>query len=186
MRIIAGEWRGRKLRPIQGMEVRPTSDRVREAWMSALGSRIPRARVLDLFAGSGALGLEALSRGAEEVVFVDNQKGALDVLYANIELLGAGERCRVVREDVFSYLDRLGPLDGTGPDFDLVLADPPYGKDLAGRLIERFETRPFAHELWVEHGSGEVLPEIPGLRMRRYGGTTLTTMSGTSSARTEA
>ncbi|MEX0979833.1 MAG: 16S rRNA (guanine(966)-N(2))-methyltransferase RsmD [Gemmatimonadota bacterium] len=171
MRIIAGEWRGRRLGALQGLEVRPTADRVREAWMSSLAPRIPRARVLDLFAGSGALGLEALSRGADEAVFVERARGALEVLEANIALLGAEERATVAREEVFTFLKK-------DVFFDIALADPPYGKGLAARLVEHFQARPFARELWVEHGSSEELPKLPGLRQRRYGGTTLTTMDG--------
>ena len=97
MRIVAGEWRGRQIKAPSGQGVRPTADRVREAWMSAMGPSISGARVLDLFAGSGALGLEALSRGAEEVVFVERARGALSTLRSNIEQLQAGARCTVVQ-----------------------------------------------------------------------------------------
>ncbi|NJD20716.1 MAG: 16S rRNA (guanine(966)-N(2))-methyltransferase RsmD, partial [Gemmatimonadetes bacterium] len=83
MRIIAGRWKGHRLKPLKGRDVRPTTDRVREAWMSALGGRMDGLRVLDLFAGSGALGLETLSRGAEHVVFVERSRGSLRTLEAN-------------------------------------------------------------------------------------------------------
>lgn len=138
--------------------------------MSALGPRLPEARVLDLFAGSGALGLEALSRGAAEVTFVERDRTALAALEANVHALGAGDRARIVRDDVFRFLDRTSPAA-----FDLALADPPYGQGLAARLLEVAEARPFAREIWVEHRSGEPLPELPGLRARRYGDTTLST-----------
>lgn len=169
MRIIAGEWGGRRIAAPRGRDVRPTADRIREAWMSALGPRIPGFRVLDLFAGSGALGLEALSRGAREVVFVERARGALRVLRANIDALGAGERCTVVAADAFAWLggDRPGA-------FDVALADPPYAQGTAARLLERFVREPFAAELWIEHRTSETLPEVPGLRHRRYGDTTLT------------
>jgi 16S rRNA (guanine966-N2)-methyltransferase len=169
MRIIAGEWRGRTILAPEGREVRPTTDRVREAWMSALGSTMVDARVLDLFAGSGALGLETLSRGAREVVFVENLKKSLDVLGKNIASLGADVRTKVVRKDVSRFLDTL-------PDFafDLALADPPYGEGEAARLLKRISNRPFALALWVEYRSDEELPELPGLQHRRYGDTTLT------------
>jgi 16S rRNA (guanine966-N2)-methyltransferase len=98
MRIIAGRWRGRRLKSVRGRGVRPTSDRVREAWMAAMGPSLEGARVLDLFAGSGALGLEALSRGAGEVVFVERARAALAVLRANVDLLGAHDECTVVPE----------------------------------------------------------------------------------------
>ncbi len=95
MRIIAGRWRGHRIKAPRGRDVRPTTDRVREAWMSAIGGSVVGASVLDLFAGSGALGLEALSRGADRVVFVERARGALLALESNVVLLGAQEACRV-------------------------------------------------------------------------------------------
>ena len=122
MRIIAGVWGGRRLRPLKGRHVRPTTDRVREAWMSALGSRLEGASVLDLFAGSGALGLEALSRGAASVVAVEKARSAALVIEANANLLEAGSEHTLIHGDVFRFL-------GDVPDvFDLALADPPYGQ----------------------------------------------------------
>ncbi len=172
MRIIAGRWRGHRLNPVKGRGVRPTTDRVREAWMSAVGFGLEEARVLDLFAGSGALGLEALSRGASSAVFVERSRGALRTLRKNIETLGAEADSQVVAGDAMAYLNRLGP-----EDFDLAFADPPYEKGLAGKLLEAFEKKGFARELWVEHRSSETMPAFPGLRQRRYGDTTLSTLS---------
>lgn len=172
MRIIAGRWRGHSLRAPKGRDTRPTSDRVREAWMSALGAAVQEARVLDLFAGSGALGLEALSRGAEHVVFVERARGAVRCLEANVARLGAGPECTVVHGEAVTYLDRAEPYA-----FDIVLADPPYGQGLAGELIERFLQSPFAKELWVEHRRSDNVPEAEGARTRRYGDTVLTTLS---------
>ncbi len=153
-----------------GRDVRPTADRVREAWMSALGARVEGATVVDLFAGSGALGLEALSRGAGHVVFVERARRALTALRANVELLGAAGSCRVVQADAVPWVRRLE--EGA---FDLALADPPYDREYATRLMELWLERPFARELWVEHRSSEVLPAPPGARVRRYGDTVLTT-----------
>ncbi len=144
---------------------------MREAWMSILGASIEDSRVLDLFAGSGALGLEALSRGAESVVFVERARAATKALEENVASLGAGRDCTIVRADALSYVARLAP--GT---FDLVLADPPYGKGFAERLLSAFHSGPFAQELWVEHRSTEVLPEFSGLKQRSYGDTTLSTL----------
>ncbi|MGD8279791.1 MAG: 16S rRNA (guanine(966)-N(2))-methyltransferase RsmD [Gemmatimonadota bacterium] len=171
MRIIAGRWRGHGLKPLKARGVRPTTDRVREAWMSALGDRVRGAAVLDLFAGSGALGLEALSRGAESVIFVERARGALGVLRANIELLGAGEQCTVIDRDVFRYLS--GPVEG----FDVALADPPYSGGAARTLVERWTQNPFARELWLEHPWREQLPLPEGSRTRRYGDTALSTLT---------
>jgi 16S rRNA (guanine966-N2)-methyltransferase len=174
VRIIAGRWKGRRLKALRGREVRPTSDRVREAWMSALGGRVEGARVVDLFAGSGALGLEALSRGAASVVFVERARGALGVLRANIDLLGAASECTVVDRDVFRFLGSLAE------PFDVALADPPYGQGEAARLVQTFQNQPFARELWLEHPWRESLPLPSDARTRRYGDIALTTLTSTS------
>lgn len=171
MRIIAGHWRGHRLSTVKGKGVRPTTDRVREAWMSALAPSIPEARVLDLFAGSGALGLEALSRGATDVVFVEKSRRALLALRANIEALGARDRCTVIAADALSYVGGLERMA-----FDVALADPPYEQGIAARVVFLFTEKPFARELWVEHRSTEEIPGSAELRQRRYGDTTLTTV----------
>lgn len=173
MRIIAGEWGGRSIDAPPGRETRPTADRVREAWMSALAADLPEASVLDLFAGSGALGLEALSRGAREATFVERAPAALRVLRANIAAVGAGDRARVVPVDALRYLQGLA-----ANAFDLALADPPYGKDLAAAVVERFRSTPFARLLVVEHRRNDELPDLPGARERRYGDTRLTFIPG--------
>lgn len=171
MRIIAGRWKGHGLKALRAKGVRPTTDRVREAWMSALGATVEDARVLDLFAGSGALGLEALSRGAASVTFVERARGALAVLRANIALLDAGSETTVVDRDVFRFLS--GPVEG----FDLALADPPYEGGAAARLVERYLDAPFARALWLEHPWREQLPLPEGTRTRRYGDTALSTIT---------
>lgn len=137
--------------------------------MSAVAGELPGARVLDLFAGSGALGLEALSRGAAHAVFVEQSPAALRALRANLEALGAGERATVVRGDALRYAAEAEP-----GSFDLAFADPPYGKGLAEALAARFVEHPFAALLCVEHGRDDALPEVPGARTRRYGDTLLT------------
>lgn len=169
MRIIAGTWGGRRIDAPGGRETRPTADRVREAWMSALAADLPDADVLDLFAGSGALGLEAVSRGASAATFVERAPAALKVLRANIAALGAGERARVVAGDAFRFVEGLDAYA-----FDVALADPPYGGGLAAGLVEQFRRTPFARLLVVEHRRGEELPPVPDARERRYGDTRLT------------
>ena len=166
MRIIAGEFRGRSLKPPSDRRVRPTADRVREAWFSILGPDLPGARVLDLFAGSGALGLEALSRGAEQVDFVEISKSSLDALRANIATLDAEERVRIHRADALRFISRLAP-----GSYDVALADPPYSTDQAAKLVEAFRARPFSAILGVEHRANVILP---GDDTRRYGDTALT------------
>jgi 16S rRNA (guanine966-N2)-methyltransferase len=169
MRIVAGEWGGRRIAAPPGRGTRPTTDRVREAWMSAVAPVLPAARVLDLFAGSGALGLEALSRGAVTATFVEHDPKAIAALRANVEALGATEAVRVVKTDALKYVRGLGV-----GSFDLALADPPYGQGLAAALAEAFAATPFAGLLCIEHGKDDVLPELAGMRTRRYGDTYLT------------
>jgi len=124
LRITGGAWKGRVLRAPAGSMCRPTLARVREALFSRLGVRVAGARVVDLFAGSGALGLEALSRGATRAVFVENAPAALAVLRENLDAMGVGPRAEVLACDARAFL-----AGGVGPavPVDLLLADPPYG-----------------------------------------------------------
>ena len=126
VRVIAGSARGRRLTVPEGYDVRPTKDMVREAVFSALAARgaLVDAQVLDLFAGSGALGIEALSRGAAAAVFVERDRIAAGVIEANVSTLGFADLARVVRGDAGQFL--AGPPPREAP-FDLVFADPPYG-----------------------------------------------------------
>ncbi|HEX8645942.1 MAG TPA: 16S rRNA (guanine(966)-N(2))-methyltransferase RsmD [Thermoleophilaceae bacterium] len=126
LRVVAGEHRGRRLRTPPGRSTRPTSDRVREALFSILGPAVEGARVLDLFAGSGALGIEALSRGAESVTFVESDRAAAAAIRANLEELG--ERAEIAQRDALAWLR--SPPPGTA--FEVVMLDPPY--DSAIRL----------------------------------------------------
>lgn len=135
MRIIAGEWRGRKLIAPRGDATRPTADRTRETLFSMLASRLGSfedLRVADLFAGSGALGLEALSRGAAHCLFVEQEKPAIDAIRANILALGARERSAVQHGSVMS----LGP---TSEPFDLLLLDPPYRTGAGEVALDRLQ-----------------------------------------------
>jgi 16S rRNA (guanine966-N2)-methyltransferase len=169
MRIIAGRWRGHSIQAPDTGRTRPTTDRVREAWMSMLQPALPDARVLDLFAGSGALGLETLSRGARHATFVERSGRALKALNANIRSLGAEAETRVVRDDALRFLDAAEP-----GAYDIVLADPPYGSGEAVALAERFLREPFAGMLWIEHRVTDPLPEADGSDTRRYGDTEIT------------
>jgi 16S rRNA (guanine966-N2)-methyltransferase len=167
MRIVAGQWRGRRIEAPPGRDVRPTLDRVREAWMSILQKEIPASRVLDLFAGSGALGLEALSRGAEHADFVESAARTLSVLRANIDLLGAEDKTEVHRADALRFARSLEP-----GAYDLAFADPPYAGGEAAKLAEVWLAKPFARILSVEHNARENLPG--SLETRRYGSTAIT------------
>ena len=173
MRIIAGRWRGHIIDAPPGRKTRPTSDRVREAWMSALQTEIADSTVLDLFAGSGALGLELLSRGARHVTFVERGNPALRTLKANAARLHLSEtEFSLVRADAIQYTSQLPELA-----FDLALADPPYHEGFASELLRLFALRPFARWFWVEHASTEMVPALPGLNTRRYGDTALTSIT---------
>ena len=169
MRIVAGEWGGRRIQAPPGRGTRPTTDRVREAWMSNVAPYLPGALVLDLFAGSGALGLEALSRGAEHATFVEADAKAVGALKKTLEALGGAGRASVFKTDALKYAAALDEVA-----FDIAFADPPYGKGIAAQLVEAFAERPFAALLCIEHGKDDVLPDVPDARSRRYGDTVVT------------
>ena len=137
--------------------------------MSILQLDIPDARVLDLFAGSGALGLEALSRGAERVDFVESHAASLGTLRENVELLGAADAVALHRADAHAFV---AALPAGEPPYDLAVADPPYGQGHAARLVTVWLERPFARVFGVEHETGAALPA--GGRTRRYGSTSIT------------
>ena len=166
MRIVAGEWRGRRLVAPAGRAVRPTADRVREAWMSIVGPHLPDARVLDLFAGSGALGIEALSRGAVSADLVEIAKPSLAAIEKNLALVGAGDRARVHRADALRFAAAL-----EAHAYDVAFADPPYDLGMAAQIAERWLAVPFAELLGVEHRAFE---KMPGGDTRRYGDTAVT------------
>jgi 16S rRNA (guanine966-N2)-methyltransferase len=166
MRIVGGELRGRRLTAPADPRVRPTSDRVREAWMSILQDALPGARVLDLYAGSGALGLEALSRGAASAEFVELAPASLAALRANITTLGLEARATVHRGDALRFAARLAPAS-----YDVAFADPPYTREDAARLVALFRQAPFARILAVEHPART---GVAGDETRRYGDTAVT------------
>jgi 16S rRNA (guanine966-N2)-methyltransferase len=170
MRVIAGELKGRPLVAPRGWKVRPTSDRVREAIFSALGDAVRGARVLDLYCGTGALAIEALSRGADTAVLVDRDtRPAL----GNVENLGLGERVRLVRSDAGRWLATVAEED-PAPRFDLVFVDAPYR--LADRVGQELNTQMpgllnEGGRAIVESGARSPLrvESLERLRQRRYG-----------------
>ncbi len=175
MRIITGRARGTRLKTPQGMEVtRPTSDRVKESLFSILGGLVAGRRVLDVFAGTGSLGLEALSRGAAEAVFVDRTTAPL--LEENIRRCHFEPVAETIAGEAFAALAR---LERAGRPFDLVFCDPPYHKGLFERALSFFDGGQLLAErgiLVVEHGGDEdALPALSALVRvdgRRYGKTT--------------
>lgn len=176
MRIISGSLKGRKLVSVKGDRTRPTADRVREALFNILGPLPPGTRVLDLFAGTGALGIEALSRGADLAVFVDRDPRPLSALRQNIDHCGLQERTRVFRWDITKNLNCLKPFTG---QFDLVFLDPPYHNHLippalAGML--QFQVLSQGATIVAEHAADEDIQPPDGLirdDRRTYGTTSL-------------
>jgi 16S rRNA (guanine(966)-N(2))-methyltransferase RsmD len=169
MRVIAGELGGRQLVAPRGWKVRPTSDRAREAIFSVLGDRVPGAQVLDLYCGTGALAIEALSRGAAHATLVDRDTRAA---LGNVENLGLGERAELVRGDVGRWLAGRS-IDGA-PAFDLVFVDAPYRlADGVGQELDTHLPRLLNEggRAIVESGAGRPLriDSLPRLRQRRYG-----------------
>jgi 16S rRNA (guanine966-N2)-methyltransferase len=161
MRIVGGRWADTKLVSPAG-RVRPTSEALREAWMTELGDALKGTRVLDLFAGSGALGIEALSRGARYADFVENHPAALHALKANIAKIRAGGDARVFKQDAIQFAERL-----PAGKYDIAFADPPYGSLKADRVIEYWMEVPFANILCVEHATDHMLPGRG--RTRKFG-----------------
>jgi 16S rRNA (guanine966-N2)-methyltransferase len=178
-RVIAGSARGRRLRA-PGEGTRPFGDRVKQTLFAILEPDLPDARVLDLFAGSGAGGIEALSRGAAEAVFVERDEAAARVIDENLHATGLSESARIVRRDAIAYL-KTAAADGP---FDLVLLDPPYAETgLMEATLARLgfaEARLLAPEAWVvtKHFWRTPPPAAAGLlasvRNRRFGETALT------------
>lgn len=188
LRIVAGQWRGRRIQvPPSG--VRPTADRVREAWMSILQPQIPDAAVLDLCAGSGALGLECLSRGAAHCDFVEQSPQVAKVLKANIATLQAESRSTVHIGNATTFAEDLAahvsspkshvsqPPSSVIRPYQLALADPPYASGIAGALASIWLQAAFSDIFCLEHSSSAELPDPTSgatVDRRRYGDTALT------------
>ena len=175
MRIISGTLRGKKLYPFQGKGIRPTSDRTREAIFNIIADRIPGAVVLDLFAGSGALGIEALSRGAKMATFIDIAPAAISLLKNNLRSCRLEEGTRVFSWDIERNLNCLQPH---GSHHNLIFLDPPYHKGLALPALmhlKKSQTMTPDAYLVLEHGSIDELPtplaDFELLDQRRYGKT---------------
>jgi 16S rRNA (guanine966-N2)-methyltransferase len=187
LRVIAGDAKGRRLTAPDLPGVRPTSERVREAMFDILESRglVSDAIVLDVFSGSGALGIEALSRGAGSVTFVERERLAVLAIEHNLEVTGyAGATgVKVARAEVLSWLSTYGSRSSHGQSYDLALADPPYGFDAWEELLSHFHA---AHVL-VEHrtplvGTGSYVVS----REYRYGGTLVTLLQATAGVTRES
>ena len=167
MRVITGSARGRRLGELEGLETRPTTDRVKEGVFSALQFEIEERPVLDLFAGTGQLGIECLSRGAPSAVFVDRRRDAVRLVRDNLEATGLSERARVVQGDALDF------LRSTGERFGLIFLDPPYASGLLEEVFQELARRDF-HTLLpggiivAEHPADKPGPMADGLTAKTY------------------
>ena len=157
MRVISGMARGRKLKELQGMETRPTTDKVKESLFNIIQFEIEGRRVLDLFGGTGQLGVEALSRGAARCTFVDQRREAVSLIRENLKLCGLSENARVVQGEALAF------LSSCGEKFDLILLDPPYEGELLTRAIEaitRFDILSEHGIMVCESAADRLLPQV--------------------------
>ena len=167
--------RGKKLHTVRGMKVRPTADRLRESIFNIIASRIHKAVVLDLFAGTGAFGIEAISRGAESAVFIDNSREALSVMARNIEACAFSSRTKIIKWDIARNLNCIKSFT---PAFNLVFIDPPYNQNIINpSLLNLFKSGSLATgaSVVLEHAAAEPLQvELGAFEMddqRKYGKT---------------
>lgn len=177
MRIISGASKGRKLVTPKSQSLRPTSDRVKESIFNILGGEVEGKFVLDLFAGTGNLGIEALSRGAKKAVFVEKGRQALRLIRRNVIQIGLEGRVEIIPRDASRAI---GILKWRGEIFDLIMMDPPYEKGLIKRTLTKLNSHPIYHVnsiLIIEHDRREPLPSIPEgwnlIRERRMGDTVI-------------
>ncbi|MEA4846555.1 MAG: 16S rRNA (guanine(966)-N(2))-methyltransferase RsmD [Clostridiaceae bacterium] len=177
MRVIAGEYKGRRLDPIEGMDIRPTSDKVKESLFNILGAAVIDSVFLDLFGGTGGIGIEALSRGAKHVVFIDSSIKSIKVLKGNLSRLDIKDGIEVFNVD---YSTAIGKLYKYGKKFDIIFVDPPYSIGMAVSALKEIDKNPILSQsglIIVEHDSKEDMPQKVGklylYRYKQYGNTTL-------------
>ncbi|WP_102027277.1 16S rRNA (guanine(966)-N(2))-methyltransferase RsmD [Salirhabdus sp. Marseille-P4669] len=162
MRVISGKWKGHPLKAVPGKGTRPTTDKVKEAIFQIIGPYFEGGIGLDLFAGSGGLGIEAISRGAEKVIFVDQQSAAIATIHKNIKQLNMEDQTEVYRTDAFRALKATAKRELT---FDWIFLDPPYGKVSFEKLFETILELQLIQRGSVvicEHTPEQVLPEAMG------------------------
>ena len=167
MRIVAGKFGGRDLTSPNDFRVRPTAEHVRAELLDMLRADVPNARVLDLFAGTGALGLEAMSRGALRADFVETRPASLHALRANVAALRLRDRTRVFKRDALPFAAAL-----TADTYDITFLDPPYGSRMLDRVLESWRANRFSRILAVEHAPSHELPA--GVDSRRFAESALT------------
>ncbi len=167
MRIVGGKFADRNLTSPNDFRVRPTGEQVRAALVGMLGEDLQDARVLDLFAGTGALGLEAISRGAKYADFVEFRPSSLHALKANIAALGVQKKSRIFKKDALPFAAAL-----EAERYDIVFVDPPYNSKMLDRLLDSWRAVPFARIFAAEHATDHILPQ--GGRHRVFNETSIT------------
>lgn len=176
MRIITGSAKGTRLKAPRGLDTRPTTDRVKESIFNILGNAVDQAVVLDLYAGTGGLGLEALSRGATRAVFVDQSLASIAVIKDNIECTRMTAKAEIIKGDVVKTLERLTEKQAL---FDIVFCDPPYNKGYVTKVLQKLDSGTLLNQqsiLIIEHSRHETLNDIPWKKLilkrnERYGET---------------
>jgi 16S rRNA (guanine966-N2)-methyltransferase len=179
MRVIAGQYRGTRLDTPRGVDIRPTADRLRESIFNIIGQRLPGKRVLDLFAGTGAMGIEALSRGASQAVFIDHLPKAIDLIHKNVAKVRAGDLATIISWDIARDLRCLCGQKG----FDYIFLDPPYRQGLVQRALYNLRSTDIRFNLIVvEHYIHEPMGNFADAFVlqdqRRYGKTLVSFLSG--------
>jgi len=175
LRIISGDLKGKKIRSIKGTKTRPTSDRLRESIFNIIAFNVQDACILDLFAGTGALAIEALSRGAKFAVFIDISKNAVSTIRENIKLCNLDDRVKVIKWDINKNLKC---IEHSKPAFNLVFMDPPYDKNFLKPTLHNLHLSCCMEKgclIIVEHSLHEPIPKDPAVfeitDQRKYGKT---------------
>ncbi|MBP1961156.1 16S rRNA (guanine(966)-N(2))-methyltransferase RsmD [Paenibacillus aceris] len=178
MRVISGTAKGRSLKAVPGISTRPTTDKVKEAIFSMIGPYFDGGQVLDLFAGTGGLGIEALSRGMDKAVFIDIEKKSIDTIQHNLQTAGLKDQAEIYRTDAARALKALAKRQ---QQFQLVFLDPPYKMKVIAELISAMETQAIVDlnsTIVVEHDAKDVLDDVIGgfnqQRRADYGDTAVT------------
>ena len=167
MRVISGSARGCKLYSLEGLDTRPTTDRIKETLFNIISPRIYDCVFLDVFSGSGAIAIEALSRGAKKAVLIEKSPEAVSVINKNIEKTRVGDRAEVLKMDALSAVEK---LKGSGEKFDLVFMDPPYNNDLAWPVMKALKENNLLSEdalIVIEESSSANIPAVEGFNMYR-------------------
>lgn len=177
MKVISGIYKGRKIKFVKDKEIRPTKDIVREAIFDTLRGWIVNKKVIELFAGSGAIGIEAISEGAKKVIFIEKEKRCIEVIKENIKNLGIEKKCEIIKGDCEYEIEKL-----TNLKYDLVIGDPPYDFPISKleRIMEKIVKLNVLKKngvIVIEHEIKKEIPELEGyeiIKKRKYGKTELT------------